>query len=394
MDAYRRAGYRILEFSPKRKETLRQIAARLIPHQGEVLNAWVSQQWDVWQPPGLGREDLHKVFGDLLGGILRALDSGRLEACMSELAEAGSDLASRQFPFEALVISVHFLEKSYMPFLLDPPPPDPGEWLVGMDEFLHAALASVATAYFDAHRRELLEQAEVGRLVQEGLLAQIPGRTADLEVAHVYISAREKARLGGDFLDSFSIGPRGVVFMIGDLSGHGLEAAADSVMLRSLFRGFMIENPDLPEAMRRLNRVLESELEPGHYATALAVDYQMSGDLEMVCAGHPFPVLCDGDCRQLELGGPALAIDADSNYASDLIQLRPGAVFVAFTDGLSEARAGGELFGEDRVVAAVASLSNAPARAIAEHLIDESLRHAGGRFDDDVAVLVLKRLHD
>jgi len=66
-------------------------------------------------------------------------------------------------------------------------------------------------------------------------------------------------------------------------------------------------------------------------------------------------------------------------------------VLVAYTDGLIEARGEGGMFGEDRALETVARMRDASARAIAEQLIDDAQRHAGGKFSDDVAVLVLKR---
>lgn len=392
MDHFRFAGYRVMEFSSTRKDALKEIAERLLPHEQSILDAWVKQQCASWQPPGLTIDELRDVFSRLLRSILSCMDARELEICISDLSDAGAELAQRQFPFEALVISVHFLEKSYLPYLLTPPSNRTGEWLIGMDEFLHAALASVSTAYFEAYRRELLDRAEVGRLVQEGLLAHIPRRAGDLEIAHVYISARERAQVGGDFLDSFGMGPDKVAFIIGDLSGHGLEAAADSVMLRSLFRGFMREHADLTDAMGRLNRVLESELQAGQFATALAVVYDMSGELGLVSAGNPLPVICDHtSCRQIESTGPALTIDGRSVYTMDRVILPPGGVFVAHTDGLTEARDGRDFYGEERVMQAVNAVRDGTARDIADHLIDESVRHAGGRFVDDVALLILKR---
>lgn len=390
-DNTRFAGYNIMEFSPRVKEALAEVAERLIPHESEILDTWIMRQWDTWQPPGLSRDDLRDVFGRIFRFILKCMKERDLEQCLRGLEDEGAELAHVGFPFQALVISVHFLEGSYLRFLLHPPSDKAMRWLQSMDEFLHAVLASVASSYFDAYRKDLLEEAEVGRVVQEGLLADIPKKTADLEVAHVYISAHERAQLGGDFLDSFRIDPRESFFLIGDLSGHGLEAAADSVMLRSLFKGFMVENPDLADAMGRLNRVMEFELGPAQFATALAVSYQPSGKLKVVNAGHPLPIICNGECSTLEPYGAALGIDKDWVYSVVEGELKPGAVFVAFTDGLIEARIGKDLFGEERAAAAVHKVKSASARHIAEYLIDEALRHAGGKFRDDVAVLVLKR---
>lgn len=385
------AGYRLIEFSPATRVTLKEVAERLIPREKDILDGWLSRQFATWQPPGLDRATLGEVFGSVLHSILTGMHGGELEHCIGGLEQAGADLAVRQFPFSALVITVHFLEETYIPLLLDPPPPDSRKWLVEMDEFLHVALAAIANAYFESYRTELLEQAEVGRIVQEGLLRHVPRRVADLEAAHVYMSAREQAQLGGDFLDSFEMDGGSTLFLIGDLSGHGLEAAADSVMLRSLFRGFMRENPDPADAMARLNRVIRSDLAPGDFATALALVYDSAGKFRMVNAGHPFPVLCDGGPRLVETHDAALAIIPDTTYRVEEVTVGPGGVLVAYTDGLTEARDEGEMFGDDRVIETVTRMRDASARAIAEQLIDDAQRHAGGKFSDDVAILVLKR---
>lgn len=392
MEEKRFAGYRIIKFSREGTRALQEVAERLFPNRQEILDRWVERQWNAWQPPGLTRADLAGVFDGLFETILQCMRSGELEPCLLDLEDAGRELARRQFPFQALLISIHFFEQSYLPFLLDPPPPAGStHWLIPVDEFLHAALAAISNSYFEANQKALLDQVEVGRMVQEGLLANIPNKTADLEIAHIYISAQERARIGGDFLDFFRIYRTGAAFIIGDLSGHGLEAAADSLMLRSLFRGFMCEEPNLSHAMERVNRVLATELKPDQFATALAVAYDQSGRLSLVSAGHPYPILCDDRCRLLELSGSALAIDGAASYAVREVALPPGATFVAYTDGLIESGSVADQFGEERALAAVEFMRDASARGIAEYLIDNSLRHAGGRFTDDVAVLVLKR---
>lgn len=385
------AGYRLIEFGPPARAILGQIAERLTPFESQIAEDWLTRQFNTWQPPGFDAASLGDVFSGILGGMLHHMRAGELEACIDSLEEAGSDLARRKFPFSALIISVHFLEASYMPFLLSTPLPDPREWLVTMDEFLHVALAAIANAYFEAYREELLEQAEVSRIVQESLLGHVPKRVADLDIAYVYISAEEQAQLGGDFLDSFSLGGGVVSFVIGDLSGHGIEAAAESVMLRSLFRGFMREEPDMAGAMSRTNRVVCEDLGPGHFATALAVSYDSDGGIGLVNAGHPYPVLCDGECRLVETHNSALAISRDSTYSVARVKLEPGAVFVAYTDGLIEARGKRGMYGEEGLLMTVSAMRNAPPRAIVDQLVDDALRFAGGRFSDDVAVLVLKR---
>lgn len=118
-----------------------------------------------------------------------------------------------------------------------------------------------------------------------------------------------------------TLGRGRIGFIIGGFSGHGIEAAFDLVMLRSLFRGFMREDPDLSNAMTRLNRVLLSKLDSSQFATALAGVYDGSGILRLINASHPSPIYCDGACRMLESSGTALAVDKKSTYTLNEIEL-------------------------------------------------------------------------
>lgn len=390
---YRFAGYRVVEFSTESKKALRLIALRLLPYESRILETWVAHQWGAWQPPGLNRDDLRIVFGQMLRNMLTNMEAGEPATAIAKLEAAGRELAAKRFPFEALITSIHFLEESYMPLLLADSPRDGLNLIIAMDEFLHAALAAIAASYFAAYRKELLDEVEVGRLVQEGLLADIPAQIGDLEIAHAYISAREKARLGGDFLDLFQLDSQRIVFTIGDLSGHGVEAAADSLTVRSLFRGFMREDPNPCSAMVRLSRVAAADLRSDQFATMLAVVYESNGRLSIVGAGHPYPILCDEKCRFVEVPGTALGILEEQDYWSCEVVLPQGGLFVAYTDGLIEARNDSEQFGEERLLKAVEAALHATARDVVDHIIDESLRHAAGKFIDDVAVLVLKRRH-
>lgn len=387
----RYSGYKLIEFSSTTRTALSEVADRLIPREKEILGGWMSRQYKTWKTPEINDGDLRQIFAHMLSNILSCLHSQELESCIKDLEKTGAELANRNFPFEALLISIHFLEESYVPFLLTTPSDNQRKWLLTMDEFVHVVLAAMATAYFEAYRKELLAQAEVGQIVQESLLAEIPSSSGDLEVAHAYLSAREQAQLGGDFLDSFNINNNTTAFLIGDLSGHGVEAAADSLMLRSLFRGFMREQPDLVQVMVRLNKVLEEELNLEQFATALAVVYEQPGQLKIVNAGHPFPILCGEQCCLLNTTGTALSISSRPKFSVVNEKLPPGGVFVAYTDGVTEARRKNDMFGEERLLELVTSLRNAPADAIVDGIINETYQHSQGKFRDDVAILVLKR---
>lgn len=391
MEHYRFAGYRVVRFPAESKQALREIAARLVPHEDLIVDNWIEMQFAAWQPPGLSSEQLRVLFGGLLSNMLDHMASGELEECVSDLEVSGASLARSEFPYEALIVSLHFLEESYMPFLLNPRSERTQEWLIKMDEFLHVGIAALATSYFEFHKMQLMAEAEVGRIVQEALTPHPPKRIGDVEIGFVYASASERARLGGDFLEVFEFGSDGTSFLIGDMSGHGIDAAANSAAIRSMFRGFMRDRQDVSDALERLNRVLVKDLDMNQFATALAGVYTEPGRLILANAGHPLPILGETMCREIRCSGLPLGVLDEAVYEQIEVELPPGGVFVCYTDGLSEARTGTELFGESRVCATIEEMADADARSIAEHLRDKALRFASGRLMDDMAVLVLKR---
>ena len=391
MPEYRFAAYRLLEFPEGSRKALREISEILLPHRDEIVEKWVQLQCDTWEPPGLCRDELRALFEGLFEGMLLSMSTGQLEHGIDDLEHVGTDLARRNFPYEALVISLHFLEESYMPFLLASPGERTREWLISIDEFLHVAFAAMATSYFEFQRSELLEEVEVGRIVQAGMLSKIPKQLLDIQVGYTYASATERARVGGDFLDAFMLDGDRAAFIVGDISGHGMEAASEAVMIRSLFRGFMRDRGDLSDAMKRLNHVLMPEFDFEHFATALAGTYDSAGMVRCVSAGHPCPIVCPESDEPMSLGDAPLAVSSAPGYAQTEIQFPPSSLLIAYTDGLSEARRDGDLFGEERIVEAVREVRDAPPRAVAEHLLDKAVHHADGRLQDDIAILVLKR---
>ncbi|HSD81241.1 MAG TPA: PP2C family protein-serine/threonine phosphatase, partial [Solirubrobacteraceae bacterium] len=88
--------------------------------------------------------------------------------------------------------------------------------------------------------------------------------------------------------------------------------------------------------------------------------------------------------------GLALGIAEQQDYAAETVRLEPGDAAVLFTDGLLEARREGELYGEERLDAALAENAPLPAQELAEALV-EDCRAFAGELADDCAVVVVKR---
>lgn len=385
-------GYQAIHFTTSSRKVLREIAERLAPHSGAIIERWVAAQLAVYRPPRLTDADLHGLFAMLFRRMIELLAEESPAAYIEELYQRGAELAAHEFPYEALIMSLHFLEEAYMPYLIEDDAERTRERFFRMDEFMHMALGALATSYFRAFRDSLLGQAEVGRIVQEGLLPRIPLRVADLEVGFVYQSATEQALIGGDVLDVFALTETRAAFVVGDVAGHGVSAANDGAMLRSLFRGFLRRTGELAEAVECVNSVLASELAHGTFITAVFGTYDADGTLSVVNAGHPRPYLCGGDCREVATSGILLGVLDGETYEPAEMVLAPGDMLFGYTDGLAEARSGLEQFGERRILGSLAGVRGARPQVIADHVRSDVLAFAGNHLEDDVAILVLRRM--
>jgi len=115
----------------------------------------------------------------------------------------------------------------------------------------------------------------------------------------------------------------------------------------------------------------------------------------VVCAGagHPEPrlVLPDGTVHALACGGLALGIDSDQVYEGVTATLPAGGAVVLYTDGVIEARSGGELFGSERLDEVLAANAGRTAQELADEVLIACRGFAGGALADDCAIVVLKR---
>jgi anti-sigma regulatory factor (Ser/Thr protein kinase) len=190
-------------------------------------------------------------------------------------------------------------------------------------------------------------------------------------------------KIGGDWYDVFTL-PDGLLAMtIGDVVGHGLEAAAMMIRMREMLRAAaMLEGVFPDRILAAANRTLAA-FDDGIFVTSVvAIVDPRSLRFSYCCAGHPRPRLLRGaEVTALMRGGLPLGVDAHAAYDVEVLVLEPGDRLVFFTDGLLEA-AHDMLSGERRLMSALAGGVFEP-----ETLIDYV---AGPRLRDDVAVLTMR----
>lgn len=386
-------------FSSDDVAKLREIAEHLTPHAEEIVNDWVDRQRRFEVSPKISREKLLSIFTTLFYGTLDALRTGNIKQYLSvQLPLAGKSLVEIGFPYEYLVITIHFLEESYLPYLAEikegavPGMPAIDIYIV-IDEFWHFWIAELSYAYFYEFHRSLSEEVEIGRSIQESMRPAIPPQIGCLELGTFYASATSGAKIGGDIYDVVSHDEVAQHILVSDFSGKGLRAAMKAANIRALFRGFVVEGDSLELIASRLNRILFSELGEDEFDTAFLAHFdQRNRLLRYVNAGHPGPVLVEDSNSSLlfENENPALGMFKDTIFSEHSITLNPTSLLVVYTDGVIEARNDGKFFGVEGVIKSIRRNRRKATADIAERLWLDCLDFANGKVEDDVAILTLR----
>ncbi len=237
------------------------------------------------------------------------------------------------------------------------------------------------------HQQKAFADTMVRSLLPRGL-PDVPG----LEVGAVYESSA-RVEVGGDVYDFLTLPDGQLAVVLGDASGHGVEATADMALAKFAFRSLVRLYPDPGELLAQANEVALGELAGGNFVTMLCVTVDpKTGAVSAASAGHPPARMLspDGQVSGLAPRGLALGIEAGQRYEQVAVTLAPGAALCLYTDGLIEARQDADLYGEERLDAALAGGRDLPAQDLAEHVVADA-RAFAGEPEDDYAVVVIRR---
>jgi sigma-B regulation protein RsbU (phosphoserine phosphatase) len=246
-----------------------------------------------------------------------------------------------------------------------------------------------------AQRERIQREIEIAREVQQRLFPQRIPATPGIDLAG---HCRPAFEVGGDYYDVFKLDDGRVALAIGDVSGKGISAALLMAGLRASLRSIADDNScDLARAMTKLNRHVYEGSTSNRYATFFFAVYAPStGELRYVNAGHNPPVIIREGCPPLllEAGGTVIGLLKECAYLETAIQLHGGDVFLAYTDGVSEAMdSSDEEWGVERMItaaritrqeSAIKVLQNVMNRA--DNFTQEAPQH------DDMTLLVMKVL--
>ncbi|MBT2448650.1 SpoIIE family protein phosphatase [Streptomyces sp. ISL-43] len=249
------------------------------------------------------------------------------------------------------------------------------------------------TASFDrlnaAHAEAELRN-QVVRQLQEAIVPEAPAleATPGLRIAARYRPAAQEYRVGGDWYDVQPLPSGRVLLTVGDIAGHGIDAANGMVALRNALRGLAFTGCTPGRLMECLNEVaLHTSGQPT--ATALCGLYDPADHtLCWTGAGHPPPLLLR-DGRALFLESPhniLLGALPGARYEEKVTRLRPGDTLLLYTDGLIERRHSGL----DESLAVLRGAAQRLAAAEPDEQAERLMAEVSGDTDDDTSLVVVR----
>jgi sigma-B regulation protein RsbU (phosphoserine phosphatase) len=245
-------------------------------------------------------------------------------------------------------------------------------------------------------RKERLEdRLEEARAIQLSLLPSAAPAFGDFDLWASTVPAEE---VGGDLYDFIEVGPRSLGIVIADASGHGLPAALQARDVIIGLRMGVEEKLRITASLEKLNRVIHRSALSSRFISVFYGELDRNGLFVFCNAGHAPPiVLQNGRFEELRRGGMVLGPNPDAVYDRGFVRFEPGAILLAYTDGITEAEnERGEAFGTERLKRVLGSSRWTSARELVEAVFAD-VRSFSKRLspaDDQTVLALLRRMPD
>jgi sigma-B regulation protein RsbU (phosphoserine phosphatase) len=263
--------------------------------------------------------------------------------------------------------------------------------------------ASVERLLRESEEKLRLEsELEIAREVQAQLFPRSAPEVPGLALYGVCKAARS---VSGDYYDFLKLGENRVCLVLGDVSGKGISAALLMAAIQSALRAQFYDGfgptsgshtlaLSTAEVVSRLNLQLYENTPREKYVTFFFGVYDAATrTLTYTNAGHLPPVLLRrGKVERLRVGGTVVGLFSPITYEQAEIQIQPGDLLLAFTDGITEPEnIYGEEFGEDRMLEVVRRALNASPRILVEEIYRSVSDWTGSpELQDDMTLVVAK----
>ena len=296
----------------------------------------------------------------------------------------------------------------------------------------HDQLATLQVSFnsmTESLEKLIAEQKEKERLQSELAIAQevqaqlFPKLLSGTETLELHGVCRPARIVSGDYYDFLPYGSEQIGIAVGDISGKGISAALLMATIHSAVRAYEQDQliavstarPSIREvqssgsvgiAIRHappqspsqvlwlLNRQLYKTTQPEKYATLFLGFYDgQAHQLTYSNAGHLPPLILgsNGSIRRLETGGTVVGLFESTEYDESTVQLYPGDIFVAFSDGITEPENEFGEFGEERLIETIRTNRHLPLERITDGVIAAVQDWIGSAEQPDDITLVLAR---
>ena len=244
-----------------------------------------------------------------------------------------------------------------------------------------------------AEQRALERDLDLAFQIQKGLLPKNDIAHAGWNAAYHYEPA---GSVSGDYCDI--IIPDGVdgsmFFFLGDVTGKGVAASILMGHLHAMFRSLLVTDIPLSELVARANRIFCDGTSSAHFATLVAGKASANGNVEIVNAGHCFPLIIGRNgVRTISSTSLPIGLFCSTEFQPTTFSLSQGDSLVLYTDGLTEARDGlGLLYEEERLRKLLSKTVTSSAKDILEACLHDVRTFRGKAAKlDDLTILVLQR---
>jgi phosphoserine phosphatase RsbU/P len=235
--------------------------------------------------------------------------------------------------------------------------------------------------------------------LQESLLPPALPEITGLDLAAAYRPMGQGVEVGGDFYDVTGTAREDEwAVVIGDVCGKGAPAAALTALARHTIRAAALRARRPSVILRQLNEVMLRHANERPFLTAVYASLRRLDDdaapyrLTLAVGGHPLPLLLRADGRVDTVGQPGTLIGIldDAEFTDEVVTLARADVLLLYTDGLTEARAGREFFGDRRLRAALGGFAGCTAAEVVDGVLAAVDAFSMGRQRDDVALFALR----
>ena len=243
-------------------------------------------------------------------------------------------------------------------------------------------------------RKKLEQELTLAEETQRSLL---PAALPNLTQVRIHAFSKPTRYVGGDFYDFVELESGELFGVIADVSGKGVSASLLSSMLLGCLQMQMRAGLTLDEAMNRLNRFLCEKSSSSRFATMFSFTLGPDGHGRYISAGHNPTYLfraATGQIEELASNNMIVGAFQFATYEAATLNMNPGDVLLAYSDGLTEAEnPQGEMLGEEAVKNVILAAAPTGSQQLEQKLLATIQSFTAGRtLTDDITLIIVERV--